>query len=182
MEPGPSALGWGPNRPVVQGRLALFAHLPLAEHGFERREILMSETERPGDSMLSLLLFSGTDDKLSSAALLTAGAAAMGRKVHIMLQYWAIDSFRKGGTLKDHGVAVEAGPEGEKLFRRSVQPGTHWSEILDQARQIGEVEIFACAASMEMLGLTQEDLDPIVGGIEGVATFIGQADGQVIFI
>ena len=34
---------------------------------------------------LSIALFSGTDDKLSAAALLTAGAAALGRKVDILL-------------------------------------------------------------------------------------------------
>ncbi len=34
---------------------------------------------------LSLVLFSGTDDKLSAATVLAAGAAAMGRPVHLFL-------------------------------------------------------------------------------------------------
>lgn len=42
------------------------------------------------DDTLSLVLFSGTDDKLSAAAVLSAGAAAMGRKVNVFLQYWAL--------------------------------------------------------------------------------------------
>jgi peroxiredoxin family protein len=46
------------------------------------------------ESTLSLVMFSGTDDKLNAAAVLTAGAAAMGRKVNIFLQYWALDAFR----------------------------------------------------------------------------------------
>ncbi len=38
------------------------------------------------EGTLSIALLSGTDDKLSAAALLTAGAAALGRKVDILLQ------------------------------------------------------------------------------------------------
>ncbi len=132
-----------------------------------------------GDS-LSLVLFSGTDDKLNAAAVLVAGAAAMGRKVHVFLQYWALDAFRSDRILKDHGVAPEAGPEGAELFQR--HGGQHWSEILRQAKDIGEVEIQACSLSMDMFGLEVADLDPLVDGQEGVAGFFLHADGPVTFI
>jgi len=44
---------------------------------------------------LNLVLFSGTDDKLQAAAVLTAGAAALGKPVNVFLQYWALDAFRR---------------------------------------------------------------------------------------
>ena len=132
------------------------------------------------DDSLSLVLFSGTDDKLNAAAVLTAGAAAMGRKVNIFLQYWALDAFRADRILKDHGVAPEAGPDGAGLFQR--HGGQHWSEILRQAKDIGEVEIHACSLSMEMFGLEVDDLDPLVDGQEGVASFFMDVDGPVTFI
>lgn len=132
------------------------------------------------DESLSLVLFSGTDDKLNAAAVLTAGAAAMGRKVNIFLQYWALDAFRADRILKDHGVAPEAGREGAELFQR--HGGQHWSEILRQAKDIGEVDIQACSLSMEMFGLEVGDLDPLVDGQEGVAGFFMHADGPVTFI
>ena len=132
------------------------------------------------DDSLALVLFSGTDDKLNAAAVLTAGAAAMGRKVHIFLQYWALDAFRADRILKDHGVAPEAGPDGAELLQR--HGGQHWSEILRQAKDIGEVDIQACSLSMEMLGLKVADLDPLVDGQEGVAGFFLHADGPVTFI
>ena len=132
------------------------------------------------DESVSLVLFSGTDDKLNAAAVLAAGAAAMGRKVHIFLQYWALDAFRADRIIKDHGVAPEAGPEGAGLFQR--HGGQHWSEILRQAKDIGEVEIQACSLSMEMFGLEVADLDPLVDGQEGVAGFFMHADGSVTFI
>ena len=132
------------------------------------------------DDSLALVLFSGTDDKLNAAAVLTAGAAAMGRKVHIFLQYWALDAFRADRILKDHGVAPEAGPDGAELLQR--HGGQHWSEILRQAKDIGEVDIQACSLSMEMFGLKVADLDPLVDGQEGVAGFFLHADGPVTFI
>lgn len=132
------------------------------------------------DSTLSLVLFSGTDDKLGAAAVMTVGAAAMGRKVNLFLQYWALDAFRAEKILKDHGAAPEAGPEGVQIMRRH---GTqHWSEQLRQAKDIGEVGIHACSLSMEMFGLTVEDLDPLVDDQEGVASFFMEVDGPVTFI
>ena len=92
---------------------------------------------------VSLILFSGTDDKLQAAAVLTVGAAAMGRKVNLFLQYWALDAFRADRILKDHGVALEGGDEG--LAAMQDQGKTHWSELLRQAKDIGEVRVFACA-------------------------------------
>ena len=129
---------------------------------------------------LSLVLFSGTDDKLNAAAVLTAGAAAMGRKVNIFLQYWALDAFRADRVTKDHGVAPEAGPEGAALMQK--HGGQHWSEIFRQAKDIGEVGIHACSLSMEMFGLKVEDLDPLVDNQEGVASFFLEVDGPVTFI
>jgi peroxiredoxin family protein len=132
------------------------------------------------DETVSLVLFSGTDDKLDAAAVLATGAAAMGRKVNIFLQYWALDAFRADRITKDHGVSTDAGPEGAALVSRHATQ--HWSETLAQAKDIGEVGIHACALSMEMLGITSDDLDPLVDDVEGVASFWAKATGPVTFI
>jgi peroxiredoxin family protein len=133
-----------------------------------------------GDEGISLVLFSGTDDKLQAAAVLTVGAAAMGRRVTVFLQYWALDAFRVDRITKDHGVSPEAGDEGLAAMQR--QGKTHWSELFRQAKELGEVQIRACADSMEMFGITQDDLDPLVDGIWGVASFFGEVDGPVTFV
>jgi peroxiredoxin family protein len=132
------------------------------------------------EDTLSLVLFSGTDDRLHAAAVLTAGAAAMGRKVNVFLQYWALDAFRADRITKDHGVAPEAGPEGADIVSRHATQ--HWSEVLRQAKGIGEVGIHACALSMEMFEITKADLDPLVDDVEGVAAFMLEATGPVAFI
>ena len=133
------------------------------------------------DQALSLVLFSGTDDKLTAAAVLAVGAAAMGRPVNLFLQYYALDAFRADRVCADHGLSPEASAAQADAVR--AHRGQHWSELLRQARDVGEVSIQACALSMDMYGIGRQDLDPIVDGIEGVAAFMASAEeGQVVFI
>lgn len=132
------------------------------------------------DETLSLVLFSGTDDKLAAAAVLAVGAAAMGREVNVFLQYWALDAFRADRIRKDHGAAPEAGPDGTASMQR--HGGQHWADLLEQAKDIGCVRVHACALSMEMFGITKDDLDPLVDDVEGVAAFMADATGPITFI
>lgn len=135
------------------------------------------------DDTLSVVLFSGTDDKLEAAAVLAVGAAAMGRPVNVFLQYWGLEAFRKDMIHKDHGVSPEAGPEGAELLRKARENAAqHWSDTLASAKDLGEVSVTACALSMEHFSLKPEDLDPIVDGVEGVASFMAKATGPILFI
>ena len=133
---------------------------------------------------LSIVLFSGTDDKLNAAAILITGAAAMGRPVDVFLQYWGLDAFRADRIRKDHGVSAEAGPEGAAFLRKFAEEHgqQHWADTLAQAKDIGEVGIYACSLSMDVFGITKGDLDPLVDGVWGVAAFTAAATGQVLFI
>ena len=132
------------------------------------------------EGTVSLALFSGTDDKLHASAVLTVGAAAMGRKVNVFLQYWALDAFRADRVMKDHGVSPEAGEDGLRAMQDQGKP--HWSELFRQAKDFGEVRIYACADSLEMFRITKDDLDPMVDGVWGVASFFAEANGPVTFI
>ena len=135
------------------------------------------------DTTLSLILFSGTDDRLGAAAILATGAAAMGRPVNLFLQYWALDAFRKEKVAADHGVAAEAGTKGAAMVKKDQAGDRHWSELLRQAKDIGDVRIHACALSMELFGITKDDLDPLVDDVEGVAAFMNDATaGPIAFI
>jgi len=134
------------------------------------------------EAPLSLILFSGTDDRLGAAAILATGAAAMGRPVNVFLQYWALDAFRREKIAAWHGAAPESGPSGATLVRES-QAQRHWSELFQQAKDIGDVKIHACALSMELFDITQADLDPLVDDVEGVAAFMSDATlGPITFI
>lgn len=136
------------------------------------------------DEPLNLVLFSGTDDKLQAAAVLTAGAAALGKPVNVFLQYWALQAFRADRIDTDHGLAPEAGPEGRAAVDSLRAAGqASWAETLRQAKALGGVDIEACSLSMDLLQLDPSDLDPLVDGVEGVTAFyLGAGEGQVVFI
>lgn len=129
---------------------------------------------------LSMVLCSGTDDRLTGAAVLAVGAAAMERKVEILLQFWALDAFRADRITKDHGLSPEAGTEGQTLWEW--HEGMHWSEMLRQAKAIGDVTIHACSLSMDLLKIASDDLDPLVDDVQGVAAFLGSADSALTFV
>jgi peroxiredoxin family protein len=133
---------------------------------------------------ISLVLFSGTGDKLQAAAVLTAGAAALGRPVHLFLQYRALDAFRRDRIASDLGVAPEAGADGLAATRALHAAGqSSWADTFRAAKELGTVDIQACSLSMDLLHLEPTDLDPLVDGVEGVTAFyLDAGDGQVLFI
>ena len=93
---------------------------------------------------LSIVLFSGTDDKLHAAATIAAGAAAMGTPVSVLLMYWALDAFRADRIDNDHGLAYDASRP------RWNEPVEHvgdipWLETFRQAKELGDVTIRACS-------------------------------------
>ncbi len=131
---------------------------------------------------LSIVLFSGTADKLHAAATLAAGAAAMDRPVNILLQYWALDAFRADRIANDHGLAYDAS---RPRFNEPVGEvgAIPWLETFRMAKELGEVSILACAGSLEVLGIDASALDPLVDSSGGIATFLMAAEGgQILFI
>jgi peroxiredoxin family protein len=136
------------------------------------------------DEPINLVLFSGTDDRLQAAAVLAAGAAALGKPVNIFLQYWALDAFRVDRIARNHGLASEAGSEGRVAVDALRAAGqASWADTLRQAKELGGVDIQACSLSMDLLRIEQGDLDPLVDGVEGVTTFyLNAGEGQLVFI
>jgi peroxiredoxin family protein len=136
------------------------------------------------DEPINLVLFSGTDDRLQAAAVLAAGAAALGKPVNIFLQYWALDAFRADRIAGDHGLAPEAGTEGRMAVDALRAAGqASWADTLRQAKDLGGIDIQACSLSMDLLRLEQGDLDPLVDGVEGVTAFyLNAGEGQLVFI
>jgi peroxiredoxin family protein len=130
---------------------------------------------------LSIVLFSGTEDKLHAAGTLAVGAAAMDRPVNILLMYWALDAFRSDRITKDHGLAYDAA---RPRFNEPVERvgDIPWLETFRQAKEI-DVTILACSGSLQVLGIDVASLDPLVDASGGIATFLVAAEGgQILFI
>lgn len=125
---------------------------------------------------MSLVVFSGTADKLIAAATLTTGAAAMDMEVELFLTFWGLEAFRKGAKERPPRITAEFqdyAPVMMELMKAKNVP--HWLDTLRSAREIGSVKVFACSATMELFDMKLEDLEDVVDEITGVATFIDRA-------
>ena len=131
---------------------------------------------------LNLVIFSGTADKLHAAPTLAAGAAAMGTPVNILLQYWGLDAFRLDRENESRGLAWDATSDGASRpvhGTKSIQ----WLETFRMCKELGDMTIFACSGSLDVLGLDVTELDPIIDQPAGIASFLAAADGgQIVFI
>jgi peroxiredoxin family protein len=134
---------------------------------------------------LSIILFSGTVDKLIPVGVLSQTAASMNIPVRIFVTGWALNAFVKGGfertTRVDKNFEDMASLLMEGL-RRMNAPS--WYDMIKQAKEVGDVKIYACSMMAMALGITSKDqFDPIIDDIVGAASFLQEAsDGQVIFI
>jgi peroxiredoxin family protein len=125
---------------------------------------------------MSLVVFSGTVDKLMAVATLTTGAAAMGMDVDLFLTFWGLESFKKGALTEPPRITAEYqdyAPVMMELMQAKNVP--HWLNTLRDAREIGNVRVFACSATMELFGYTLDDLEDLVDEVTGVASFIDRA-------
>ena len=136
------------------------------------------------DEPLNIVLFSGTEDRLQAAAVMASGAAALGKRVNIFLQYWGLEAFRKDKVSTSLGLAPEAGERGAALVAAAAKAGQQpWHATLRVAKELGEIDIQACSLSMDVLKIEEEDLDPLVDGVEGVTAFyLNAGDGHILFI
>jgi peroxiredoxin family protein len=130
---------------------------------------------------MSLVLFSGTVDKLMAASILATGAAAMDMQVEIFLTTWGITAFRKGSHLTNTSVTKDFEEYGPAMLEAmQAKHAPTWMDNLLAAREIGDVRIEACSMTMELYGMTLADLEPIVDDVTGVATFIERAKDSKI--
>lgn len=125
---------------------------------------------------MTIIVFSGTVDKLMAVATLATGAAAMGQEVEIFLTFWGLDAFRKDKVRTNMKFSSEFAEYADAAMQAMQAKGVrHWLDTLYDAKEIGEVHVKACSMTMELFGWTKDDLDPIVEDVIGVATFVEQA-------
>ena len=130
-----------------------------------------------------LVLFSGTDDKLQAAAVLTAAAAALGKPVDLSCSTGRLDAVRADRITRNHGLS----PERRRRSCHRRRPARHrpasWAETFRQAK--GWVASTSRPARCRWTCSTSSDpdLDPLVDGVEGVTAFyLNAGEGQVVFI
>jgi peroxiredoxin family protein len=149
--------------------------------------------------MLSLVVFSGSLDRLIAAFVLATGAAAMGMKVSMFFTFWATAALRKEtaagksvaktmlermfgwmlprGSKKLPLSQMNMAGGGPAMIRRIMRKKGVASveEMIEISAESG-VEIHVCTMSMDLLGMKPEELIDYPGlGYCGVAKFLETA-------
>ena len=130
---------------------------------------------------MSIIVFSGTVDKLMAASILATGGAAMDMEVELFLTTWGLEAFRKDHYKTNTKVSKDFEEYAPIMMEQMVaKKAPSWMENLLGAREIGKVKIYACSMTMELFGMKLSDLEPIVDEVTGVATFVERAkEGRI---
>lgn len=148
----------------------------------------------------TLIVFSGDLDKALASFIIATGAAAMDKQVTMFFTFWGLNVLRKDqyvetkktflerlfawmmprGTEKLGISKMNYGGLGAKLMRYIMRKKNIMSlkQLIETAKEL-DIRIVACAMSMEVLGIKEEEL---LDGIEyaGVATYLAAADDSNI--
>jgi len=146
------------------------------------------------DNRVSIIVFSGDLDRVLPAFISATGAAAAGMEASLFFTFWGLNALKKRRDLsgksfmeKIFALMTPAGTQslgvskmnffgiGAKMLRAMMKQKQVASleELVEMAREMG-VRIIACQMSMDVMGITQQELwDGIEVG--GVAAFLADA-------
>jgi len=125
---------------------------------------------------ISIIVFSGTVDKLMPVGVLSSAAAALGYDVEIFATFWGLMAFRKDMAEKNTKISKEFEEMGEMMFKIMKEKNVpSWLNLLRQAKEMGNVKIYACAQTFDMFGMKKEDLVDIVDEVVGAGEYLEKA-------
>lgn len=120
---------------------------------------------------------SGEYDRLYQVATLAASAAANDEEVHIILFFGALQRF-VNDDLDDATLPPSYGKEGPRIEARMRESRAHSvSELIDTARQVGKVRLYACAAQVKFLGLSSAEVEGVVDEVISLPNFLKRTEG-----
>lgn len=126
-------------------------------------------------------MFSGTIDKLMPVGIMASGAAASGYEVNLFFTFWGLTNITKIALQNQPSQVDKNYEQMSSMMMKKMQEMKYpmWYELIRQAKEIGEVKVYACSTSMEFFGIRKEDLADFVDDIVGVATFLDKAEGGI---
>ena len=125
---------------------------------------------------IAIIAFSGTVDKLLPVGVLSGAAAAIGYEVEIFATFWGLMAFRKDMAEKNTRFSKEFEDMAETMMKIMKEKNVpSWVELLRQAKQLGNVKIYACAQTFDMFGMKKEDLLDIVDEVVGAGEYLERA-------
>lgn len=126
------------------------------------------------EQQLSIMVVSGTRERLHMAAMVAAVGAVSGTQVNVFLSMNALQFFIRGSA---------STPEPEGTFGRLMAEKNmpDYKTLFEQAVTLGNATISPCSMAMDLMNLQQEALEPYLGESMGLTKFLHEAgNGQLV--
>jgi peroxiredoxin family protein/TusA-related sulfurtransferase len=151
----------------------------------------------PGSRDKTIIVFSGSFDKVMAAFIIALGAVAMGDKVHMFFTFWGLSTLRKDLRVpvkksfmdKMFTGMIPRGTTGmglsqmnmmgmaPRMMRKVMKDKgiTSLEALVREAAANPDIEMTACQMTMDVMGLKAEEL---IEGVKigGVASMLNDAD------
>lgn len=130
-------------------------------------------------SMPRFIIFShnATYDKLHQVATIGLTAAAMGKDVTVVLLFWTIKKLAEGrfNELDFPPEYQSHSSEVARLIKERKVPLI--TEMLEEARQVGQFRLVACSAGLEYMGVDSEAVAKNVDEVMGLPAILSFSAG-----
>jgi len=128
----------------------------------------------------AIVLASGRLERLQAVGNIAAIAAASEVPVDVFATMDGLEAF-DSETIANGDF--EMGPIGEAMMAAEDVDMALFTENLERAKTLGDITVYACELSMDILGKDLSEYDDVIDDVLGVAGFLKAAeDKQVIFV
>ncbi|MEM8844007.1 MAG: DsrE/DsrF/DrsH-like family protein [Pseudomonadota bacterium] len=122
---------------------------------------------------ISIMLIASKREQLQMAAMVASVGAVSGSDVTVFLSMNAMEYFKKDCNTK----APADGPMGALLEDKNAPD---FKDLFQQAVELGDAKIFPCSMAVDIMGLSQDDLEDYISEPLGLTKFLTDAsEGQV---
>jgi peroxiredoxin family protein len=119
---------------------------------------------------INIVCVSASREKLQMAAMIASVAAATGERVAVFFSMNALLYFVK----TNKASPPSEGEFGELLNQGGVPP---FKQLFKQAAELGEAKLLPCSMAVDLLKLSEEDIDPDFDPPMGLTRFLSDAEG-----
>lgn len=133
-----------------------------------------------GDEGYVIILCSEELEKLQAASMIASVAVASSESVQIFVTMSALEAFEKHTVEKK---AFRGGSVASALLGSEETKVPLFTEQIKQAKQLGDMKVYACTMAMELFGRTIDDYVDVFDEELGVSGFLKRAKGhEMMFI
>ena len=122
---------------------------------------------------MSIVVVSGSLERLQMAAMMASVGAVSGNEVTVFLSMNALEHFRRGAA-----APAAEGAFGKVLAGKKA-PG--FKQLFQQATELGDARIHPCSMAVDVLGVQSAELEPWLKEPLGLTRFLSDAEGAQVW-